>query len=163
MAQGRKSYLLDNMKYFLLGLMIVLAGFGLTKTPAAQHVAYMQSDYGLIEDLELFGLARAGGDHNINACWFEDTTLWDETILIAYPVREEGSRTIGTWDEDVNTIFLRPNGGLNIATVSHEVSHMVDTFMEKRPNIDPHYRAYLQGYWTECVWRIVEKDIPELE
>lgn len=76
-----------------------------------------------------------------------------------YPDFNPEDKVAGTWNIDHNIIELMQPDGLDIGTVAHEVSHMVDDFMAKRPDIDPHYRAYMQGFWTDCVYQIMEHDL----
>jgi len=71
---------------------------------------------------------------------------------------------VGRWIPSQMTIDLSPKGGMDVDTVAHEVFHFVEDVMEWYDIKDPHYGAYLQGNWTDCVWQLVlheqEKDKP---
>lgn len=120
---------------------------------------YNTESHQIVEDVEQFQAVRADGDHTSNTCWFADTSLFNATITIAYPDFNPEDKVKGRWNADTNTIELMQPTGLNVQTVAHEVSHMVDTFMEQQPTIDPHYEAYMQGFWTWCVYEIMQHDI----
>lgn len=114
--------------------------------------------------------ASAWMDHDKNIC-FSSGDFFDIEVEILYSTDlgadELDNTVIGQWQTNElthkNTIYLRDRAGLNIETVSHEVSHMVDTMMVRYKIEDPHFRAYLQGYWTQCVWKVVEQDLLEAE
>ncbi len=120
---------------------------------------YSQESTVWVDDVEQFQLARADGDHESNKCWFADTTLFNGEVSISYPDYNPEDKVAGRWNPNTNTIELMQPNGLDVKTVAHEVSHMVDTFMEQQPNIDPHYEAYMQGFWTWCVYEIMQHDI----
>lgn len=146
----------------LLGVAITLAGI-------RGHQQLIQSEISATSTPTLnepqYHLAEVTGDHESNKCWFKDTTMFNEEVLVVYPEiieyldEDKKSEVIGRWNADVNVIELMQPKGLTVQTVSHEVSHMVDTFMERYPGIDPHYEAYMQGYWTECIYQLMEYDI----
>lgn len=50
-------------------------------------------------------------------------------------------------------IFIKER---SVDTVSHEVSHFVDVMVEAKGIHDGETRAYLQGYFSECVWTAVK-------
>ena len=57
----------------------------------------------------------------------------------------------GLFNTELSIIIL---GSSNISIVTHEVSHFVDYVMYRKGINDGETRAYLQGYFTECVWRL---------
>lgn len=107
--------------------------------------------------------AQAIPVHDLNVCQSEPYGgTFSEQIKISYPdtiKNEDGSITIGQWDSANNVLSLMQPDGLNIQTVAHEVSHLVDTLMIRYAIQDEHYEAYLQGFWTECVYEILQEDI----
>lgn len=147
------------MKYIVIVLSFAL--FLSIYTTHRDRPTVVEVEHVEVTDPVAYNLARATGDHEENTCWFEDTALWDEKVFIVYPDESPDDDVIGTWDYDTRTIALMQPGGLDVQTVAHEVSHMVDDFMAQLPGVDPHYEAYMQGYWTECVWRILQYDIEE--
>lgn len=71
---------------------------------------------------------------------------------------EENNTLAGRWDEASQRILLSNTTGLDIDTVTHEVSHAVDSIMIEYNIKDHHYEAYLQGRISRCIWQIVEQD-----
>ena len=110
-------------------------------------------------DTQQYDIVRADGNYTSNTCWFPDNTLFTETITVVYPDFNEENKVTGSWDPNTNTIELMQPEGLNVQIISHEVSHMVATFMSQYPDLDPHYGSYMQGYWTQCVYNIMQDDI----
>ena len=111
--------------------------------------------------IEVWKLADVVPNLNDNECTFVEGSPFKETVHIYYP--EKTDEVNGRWNEDVNVIELMQPTGLDVETVAHEVSHMVDSFMIKYNVQDPHFEAYMQGYWTECVMKIMEDDIAIFE
>lgn len=100
-------------------------------------------------------------NHDENICK-STGNFFDIEVAVSYvndPVDMEG--VVGMWVASRDTIMLRTDHGADIDTVAHEVSHMVDTMMERYKVQDNHYEAWLQGQWTRCVWEIVETDLME--
>ena len=93
-----------------------------------------------------------------NTCSFPPTSMFDEVISVRYTQMKE-DRVVGHWDEEQNLITLAGREGLTVGTVAHEVSHAVDSLMKKHRPDDEHYRAYLQGNLTECVYSIMIDDL----
>lgn len=112
-----------------------------------------------VDDAEQFQAVVADGDHDSNVCRFATNELFTEEVTILYPDYNPADKVAGRWNPASNTIELMQPNGLSVQTVAHEVSHMVDTFMAQQPNIDPHYEAYMQGFWTWCVYEIMQHDI----
>lgn len=65
-----------------------------------------------------------------------------------------GKNIGGRTHTDPLAIFLR---NTDIDTVAHEVSHAVDTIVSEKGIQDGETRAYLQGYFTDCVYTIAER------
>lgn len=76
---------------------------------------------------------------------------------------EENKTLAGSWDDSIQRIVLSTSSGLDIDTVTHEVSHAVDSIMTEYQITDHHYEAYLQGRISRCIWQIVEEDNQPLE
>jgi len=145
--------------------LVVLVTVVLTNLPARENAPVVTS-VNVSETIPVtiinepdFSLVIADGDHNTNTCWFENKTLFNETVTVVYPDQSPDDDVIGRWDSNTNTMSLMQPGGLDVQTVAHEVSHMVDSFMAQQPNIDPHYEAYMQGFWTWCVYSIMIHDL----
>lgn len=69
-------------------------------------------------------------------------------------------------DEDVLGQFSTPDGvpritvklgNVNIDVVSHEVHHFVDASTGAKGIDDGETAAYMQGYFTQCVWDLLTK------
>lgn len=75
-------------------------------------------------------------------------------VIDEFPNNAEGARTLGKFYKNVEDspviVFVRNS---SIAVVAHEVSHYVDFLVETKGIKDGETRAYLQGYFTECVER----------
>lgn len=151
--------------WIIIAIALLLWGLGTAYTTDHQrlHNYEYPLEETLLEEEPDFSLAIADGHHEYNVCFFADTTLFDETVQIIYPDYNPEDKVIGRWHRDYNTIELMKPNGMNVQTVAHEVSHMVDTFMERYPGIDPHYEAYLQGFWTWCVYEIMQHDLRCME
>lgn len=67
---------------------------------------------------------------------------------------EPNMEPLGRWENDTRTIKLRE---VDIDTVAHEVNHLVKDLVKQYGITDPHYEAYAQGFWTKCVWDIVQR------
>jgi hypothetical protein len=130
----------------------------------------MKTDYERLHDYEYpleqvqheelpYELSVVDGEHGNNTCFFADTTVFNDVITIVYPDFNSEDKVLGRWNADTSTIELMQPNGLTVQTVAHEVAHAVDTIMEKHPNIDPHFEAYLQGHLTWCVYEIMQHDI----
>lgn len=98
-------------------------------------------------------------NHVDNTCAFRDASLFQGVVKIEYP--EKTDEVVGTWSYSDSTLELMQPGGLNVRTVSHEVAHVVEDYMDVYEVSDPHFGPYMQGYLTECVWVILQKDIDE--
>lgn len=122
-----------------------------------------QSEVLVEDDVENFEYVLVDGSHEDNTCWFKTNELFTEKVQIFYPDFNPDTGVLGTWDYASSTIELMQPDGLNIQTVAHEVSHLVDDFMSQQPDIDPHYRAYMQGFWTWCVYEIMLEDIKDAQ
>lgn len=96
--------------------------------------------------------------HKENICR-STGNFFDIELRISYHPAEAMPNAIGKWIPGAYAIMLREDVGMDIDTIAHEVSHMVDTVMDDYNVKDQHYEAWLQGQWTRCVWEIVEKDI----
>lgn len=79
---------------------------------------------------------------------YEINVSFDENYL-------NDADAIGRWDNRTNTVYLTKK--TDVDTIAHEVSHLVDDFLKQDNLTDPHYRAYAQGYWTQCVYEIVNQ------
>lgn len=111
-----------------------------------------------VTDVEQFQAVIADGDHDTNTCFFATTTLFNEKVQVVYREYNPEDKVAGRWNPNTNTIELMRPVGFNVQTVSHEVSHMVDDFMAQQPTLDPHFEAYMQGFWTWCVYEIMKND-----
>lgn len=99
---------------------------------------------------------RARADYQESECRSE-SEYFDITIKVDYvPDNDEYA---GQWNPAENLILLNEVSGIDISTVAHEVYHMVQTKMREYEVEDPHYGAYLQGAFTECVWSLVERNV----
>lgn len=58
----------------------------------------------------------------------------------------------GQYDPVMRQVRLHPELGTNVNVIAHEVSHLVDHLLLTYPQDDPHYEAYFQGVWTQCVY-----------
>ena len=93
-------------------------------------------------------------DHNQNRC------------VVLYPVHYEiqvvyGPKDLpfaGEWDPYSQLVTLNLESGMDVDTVAHESSHIVDTIMDTWLFEDQHYEAYLVGRITGCIWMLVEED-----
>lgn len=56
-------------------------------------------------------------------------------------------------------IELDKSNGMDINTIAHEVSHWVDRIVVAHALEGTEVRAYLQGYFTECVMSLVAKNV----
>lgn len=66
-----------------------------------------------------------------------------------YMTDDIGKNIVGRYYNDEETIVLTTN---SIDVVAHEVSHFVDSIVKQKGIHDAETRAYLQGYFTECVY-----------
>lgn len=64
-----------------------------------------------------------------------------------------GENTVGRFYNEEATIVLTNS---DIDAVAHEVSHFVDYVIKKKSIHDAETRAYLQGYFTDCVYSKVK-------
>lgn len=79
------------------------------------------------------------------------------TFFVNYRFEREApdSTTIGKWSGSTRELFIYDmDEWKSVNTISHEVSHLVDTIMEENPTLHHHYEAYLQGDITECVYEL---------
>jgi len=143
-------------------ILIILFFIGLWSAFFLDRAPTEVSEAELTQPVDIdYKMAAAAGNHNTNECWFADTTLFDETITIVYPKKSPDNDIVGTWNGGTNVLSLMDPEGMELSYVAHEVSHMVDTFMEKYDVQDQHFEAYMQGLWTECVHKIMLIDKAE--
>ena len=64
--------------------------------------------------------------------------------------------TVGRFYTYENAIALKKSH-ITVSNVAHEVSHLVDQIVYVRGIHDGETRAYLQGYYTNCVWQNVRE------
>lgn len=164
-AQDRKDWykiLLILCSVWWIVLLSIFLGWVTIKTNEdASHSEHSEMSPGIKTPSNEPGwsLATTVIDHNANTCSFATQTLFNETVFVTYPDFVAEEKLLGRWMADTNTIELRQPNGLTLDIVAHEVSHMVDTFMARYPNVDPHYEAYIQGFWTDCVYQLMIRDI----
>lgn len=99
-------------------------------------------------------------DHDENTC-SDNSEYFDINFKVVYVASI--TNFAGQWSPVDKILSLSEKDGLDIGTVAHEVSHMVDTIMESHHLADEHYEAYLQGAYTTCVWMLVKQDLIESE
>lgn len=63
-------------------------------------------------------------------------------------------------DDDGFAAIVLENAGIN--EVAHEVSHYVDWTLKEKGIRDSETRAYMQGYFTECVMSEAEEGMERL-
>jgi len=80
---------------------------------------------------------------------FKVNIEFDEKLL-------EMHGALGKWYNKTNTLVIKRD--TDIDTVAHEASHIVDDFMKQYRIKEPHYRAYAQGAWTQCVYDVVNNE-----
>lgn len=61
------------------------------------------------------------------------------------------------WDSSNNPTITLLKGTNYVNVVAHEVSHFVDYVVRMKGINDTETRAYLQGYLTECVTKLIPK------
>lgn len=84
-----------------------------------------------------------------NAGYCVSNTL--NTSVTIYRADDLGDATARFYRDDLAIVFVQ--GGTS--AIAHEVSHFVDYVVHQRGIDDPETRAYLQGYFTECVDNIL--------
>ena len=138
------------MKY----LIIILAFIG------AMHLAGVASDQKremlTPQPPEYIETHKLTINHDENTC-SDNSEYFDIYFKVVYVAST--TDFAGQWSPQDRVISLNEEGGRDIDTVAHEVSHMVDTVMESHHISDDHFEAYLQGVYTLCVWQIVEADM----
>lgn len=70
-----------------------------------------------------------------------------------YIVHDTSTEELGSWDYENATIRLNRT---SVDTIAHEVHHMVYDYLLDKGISDPHMYAYAQGYWTQCVYDVVQ-------
>lgn len=98
--------------------------------------------------------------HDENVC-ASNSEFFDIQVAVRYIPHSPEIEFAGQWRPAENLILLNERSGVDIDTVAHEVYHMVETKMKEYKVADPHYGAYLQGAFTNCVWTLVEQDVIE--
>lgn len=146
---------LRNMKQFV----VIMAVIGVIST----HILYREyREYRQeMSYLQPTSYTQAVGyyiDHKANVCR-TDSDFFNFAIKLAY-VREQGDEIdyVGLWEPSERRITLVEDQGTNVSVVAHEVHHMVETMMEEYHVRDPHYAAYLQGTFTECMMSLLQED-----
>lgn len=81
-------------------------------------------------------------------------TFKDEADVYMMPERKTG--ILGQYIANQRAIVLRSK---DIDTIAHEVSHLVDSIVATHGINDGESRAYLQGYFTKCVYDTIREDI----
>ncbi len=61
---------------------------------------------------------------------------------------------LGSWNPYTMTITLSDT---SVDTVAHEVHHMTEDMLRKLHIKESHMPAYMQGFFTQCVYGIVER------
>lgn len=79
---------------------------------------------------------------------FKVTVKFDEELL-------EANNAIAKWYNQTNTLQIKKDA--DVDTIAHEASHIVDDFLKQYRIEEPHYRAYAQGAWTQCIYDIVKR------
>lgn len=156
MDQDKKVFS-NFWKYVLVVLAYTVVVYLISLASANKYAEYKMANLPEDETPE-FSFVLATPNHASNTCSFSVNGMFSETVHVIYAPLDPENEVLGSWYEDLNVILLTSPDGLTVQTVAHEVSHMVDTFMLQQPDIDPHYEAYMQGYWTECVYDIVRED-----
>lgn len=93
-------------------------------------------------------------DHTHNRC----AVLYPVEYEVQVEYGPEDLPFAGEWNSHLQLVTLNVESGMDIDTVAHESSHIVDTIMETWKFEDQHYEAYLVGRMTGCLWMLVEKD-----
>lgn len=70
-----------------------------------------------------------------------------------YLTKGRGAGIAGVFYRKQSAIELRDRG---LNTVAHEVSHFVDRTLWDRDIDDDETEAYLQGFYTDCVWDLIK-------
>lgn len=79
---------------------------------------------------------------------FKVNVEFDEELL-------ERNNALAKWYNQTNTLRIKRDA--DVDTIAHEASHIVDDFLKQYRIKEPHYRAYAQGAWTQCVYDIVHR------
>ena len=147
------------MKYNLMGLsMVALVSGFLVHISSPVPAVNQNNTIEVTEEEEDFAAnVEVLISYRDNTCTLTNSAYFDEVINIEYP--DKTDKISGRWNPNTMMIQLMQPGGLDLATVAHEVSHAVDTIMIQHPGIDEHYEAYLQGTLTACVWYVLQHDI----
>lgn len=69
-------------------------------------------------------------------------------------VFDDSMEPMGEWLESTKTLKLRDT---DVDTIAHEVNHLVHSMLRENHITDDHMFAYAQGFWTQCVFDIVER------
>ncbi len=97
-------------------------------------------------------------DHVDNWCALSfDDHVYRVTVRY-FDNTEENKTLAGEWISSEKKIVLSNTIGLDVDTVAHEVAHAVDTIMRVYEIKDAHYRPYIQGRLTGCIWELVDED-----
>ena len=142
----------DTIAFIFLILMCGSIGGGMLYQTYILHWQSNQSviynlDNATMEEMEIEDKEYVG------VCW--DNTL--SSTVSVYTADLPGD-VIGRFIADKNMIIISKIGGFSVQNIAHEVSHLVDDIIFYKGIRDGETRAYLQGYFTDCIYKLLLTD-----